>query len=390
MQSSSVPAPPASSAAIEAGQRNRRVLLLEHSEKIGKKILISGRRPLQLHQSPLPPENFLSANPHFAKSALARYTPADFIALVEQHNIAYHEKTLGPALLRPLRTADHHHAGRRECRDCRGADRASMPKIARDSPATLPPSSAATPPNFAHPLSSSPPAASPSRRWAPPASATTSRNSSASKLSHRALPLVPLVFSRRRPQAAIRDLAGVSTEVIASAAKRILSRKNALHPSRPQRSRRFSRSPPTGRKAKPSSIDLAPDRDCSHLYSAKRRTRDRRRSRNHPFATLCPSASPNAGLQLYHPSKAGPTPPSTSSKRALHSWKVRPAGTEGFEKAEVTAGGIDTAELSAKPWSRRKVPGLFFIGEVVDVTGHLGGFNFQWAWASAAAAGRSL
>ena len=87
--------------------------------------------------------------------------------------------------------------------------------------------------------------------------------------------------------------------------------------------------------------------------------------------------------------KPGPTPP-WSVARELHSWKVTPRGTEGYEKAEVTAGGVDTDELSAKPWKSRKVPGLFFIGEVVDVTGHLGGFNFQWAWSSASAAGRSL
>jgi len=197
--------------------------------------------------------------------------------------------------------------------------------------------------------------------------------------------LVPLVLhpaDRKR----YADLAGVSTEVIASAGKSNF-REKMLFTHRGLSGPAILQVSSYWKEGEALQIDLAPGGDATQkIREAGTRTSTAAEKALHEFL---PNRLAERWLQ-FHPPKAWTNIALDAFERELHTWNIRPAGTEGYEKAEVTAGGVDTAELSSKTMEARRVPGLFFIGEVVDVTGHLGGFNFQWAWASAAAAGRSL
>jgi predicted Rossmann fold flavoprotein len=197
--------------------------------------------------------------------------------------------------------------------------------------------------------------------------------------------LVPLVLhptDRKR----YSDLAGVSTEVIASAGKSSF-REKMLFTHRGLSGPAILQASSYWKEGEELQIDLAPGREATQkIREAGTRTPAVAEKALHEFL---PNRLAERWLQ-FHPPIAWTNIALDTFERELHAWTVRPAGTEGYEKAEVTAGGVDTAELSSKTMESRKVPGLFFIGEVVDVTGHLGGFNFQWAWASAAAAGRAL
>jgi predicted Rossmann fold flavoprotein len=367
---------------IEAGQRNRRVLLLEHSEKIGKKILISGGGRCNFTNLHCQPKNFLSQNPHFAKSALARYTPADFIALVEKHKIAYHEKTLGQlfcdhsaSLITTMLETECRAAGVRIVVD------AKMREVARDTSFVVRCDAA----EYRAPVL----IIATGGFSIPKMGATRFGYDLAQQFGLKIIPprpaLVPLVFhaaDRKR----YSDLAGVSTEVIASAQNESF-REKMLFTHRGLSGPAILQASSYWQEGEAIEINLAPDRDATQKIreSGTRTIAVAEKS----LQEFLPKRLAERWLQN-HPSKAWTNAALETFERELHSWKIRPAGTEGFEKAEVTAGGIDTDELSSKTMESRKVPGLFFIGEVVDVTGHLGGFNFQWAWSSASAAGRSL
>jgi predicted Rossmann fold flavoprotein len=365
--------------AIEAGKRGRRVAVIEHAGRIGKKILISGGGRCNFTNRHCKPENFLSANPHFAKSALARYTPADFIRMVESHRIPYHEKTLGQ-LFCDRSARDIVNMLEEECR--RAAVRilvnTGVGEVRRNTRFVL----CADGEQF----EASALVIATGGLSIPKIGATAFGYNVARQFGLKAREcrpaLVPLMFGDE-DRARWSDLAGLSADVIASAGKQafrermLITHQGLSGPAILQISSYW-------RESEPVRIDLSPDRDVSPGITRHDTTAVRSALRN-----LLPQRLADRWLQL-HPPRGWTAAALKDFDRQLHDWQVIPSRTGGYEKAEVTAGGVDTDELSAKTMESRKVPGLFFIGEVVDVTGHLGGFNFQWAWSSGWAAGQAL
>jgi predicted Rossmann fold flavoprotein len=369
--------------AIEAGKRGRRVAVLEHAERLGKKILISGGGRCNFTNIYCQPENFISANPNFAKSALARYSPQDFIALVEKHRIPYHEKTLGQLFcdrwardiltmleeecrvagvsvfvgkkIQEVRRTEHFIVRAND-------DQFQAPVLVIATGGLSIPKIGAT--SFGYDLA---------RQFG-------------LKIREPRPGLVPILFDQSE-RSRYCDLAGVSAEVIASCngqgfrEKMLITHRGLSGPAILQISSYWT-------KPQSIQIDLAPEKSVTSMFrdSSVRRTAATLRNE---LKKYLPNRFADQWLELHAP-KSWKNPALESFEQDIHAWTVDPSGTEGFEKAEVTVGGVDTDELSAKTMESRKVPGLYFIGEVVDVTGHLGGFNFQWAWASGAAAGRAL
>jgi predicted Rossmann fold flavoprotein len=374
--------------AIEAGKRGRRVAVLERAERPGKKILISGGGRCNFTNIHCQPENFLSANPHFAKSALARYTPADFIALVDKHRIPYHEKTLGQLF------CDHSaneitQMLETECRAA-GANiylNVSIREVQRTDEFQV---RGGTDEFHAPALVVATGGLSIPKMGATAFGYDRARQFGV-KMQKTRPALVPLLFSTADREH-YSDLAGVSAEVVAALGEQrfresmLITHRGLSGPAILQISSYWT-------KGKPLRIDLAPGCDVTAaLHDGKIRNNAAARA---AFQGVLPKRFATRWLELHAP--AAKTAKDTWSKqeldeleRRVHEWIVVPADTEGYGKAEVTAGGVDTNELSSKTMEASKVRGLFFIGEVVDVTGHLGGFNFQWAWASGAAAGRSV
>jgi len=368
--------------AIEAGNRGRRVAVLEHADRIGKKILISGGGRCNFTNIHCQPQNFLSANPHFAKSALARYTPADFLALVEKHRIAYHEKILGQ-LFCDNSASDITNMLEAECRAAHVKIilNAKITEVCRDTEFVVRCESTEY---RARALVVATGGLSIPKMGATSFGYDLARQFGLKIITPRPglIPLVLAVSDRKRYSA----LAGVSAEVIAQAAqtpfreKMLFTHRGLSGPAILQISSYWH-------EGEPIRIDLAPDRDATAaIRQAGTRTRA---AAEKAFQQFLPKRL--AESWLHHNAPRSWTNPALAALEAqVHAWSVTPAATEGFDKAEITVGGIDTTELSSKTMESRKIPGLFFIGEVVDVTGHLGGFNFQWAWASGAAAGRSV
>jgi hypothetical protein len=373
--------------AIEAAKRGRRVAVLEHNAQIGRKILISGGGRCNFTNLHTRPEHFLSANPHFAKSALARYTPRDFVALVERHGIRYHEKTAGQLFcdgsareIVEMLEAECAAAGVRietgravrrvarsdqfEVVDNRDAWRADSLVIATGGLSA--PKIGATPFGYA------------------------SAGQFGLGLVERRPALVPLTFGQE-DLAKFASLAGVSTEVVVRAGgrsfreKMIFTHRGLSGPAVLQASSYW-------RPGEEIEIDLAPGVDVEAAMAARRAQGDRTQART-LVAEWLPRRLADRWLEVIGESQPLAMTGDREIARisgGLHCWRVTPVGTEGYEKAEVTAGGVDTAELSSQTMEARRAPGLYFIGEVVDVTGQLGGFNFQWAWASGFAAGQRV
>ena len=357
--------------AIEAGKRGRRVVVLEHSDRAGKKILISGGGRCNFTNLHTRPENFLSANPHFAKSALARYTPEDFIALVEAHGIAYHQKTLGQLFcdgsaqqIVAMLIAECEAAGV-ELRTGTTVTSVRTTKPAADPGATCLASGTWVLSTDAGELRAEKLVIATGGLSIPKMGATSFGYDVARQFGLKIIEprpaLAPLVLDEPDRQG-LCDLAGVSAEVVLSIGRRAIA------------------------------IDWAPGCDLLAPLLQPNARRDtaaaRAALRGHASAAL-PHRLIDRLIELADPAdwtNGG----IAALERQLHRWEFTPAGTEGYEKAEVTAGGVDTGELSAQTMEAKRTPGLYFIGEVVDVTGHLGGFNFQWAWASGAAAGRAV
>ncbi|MBZ5689809.1 MAG: NAD(P)/FAD-dependent oxidoreductase [Acidobacteriia bacterium] len=369
--------------AIEAGQRGRRVAVLEHADRIGKKILISGGGRCNFTNIHCLPENFLSANPHFAKSALARYTPADFIALVEKHRIRYHEKTLGQLFC---------DGSAREIvfmleEECRAANvstflNSKIREVSRDAEFRV---------RTANAEFSAPAVVVATGGLSIPKIGATSFGYDLArqfglKIREPRPGLVPLVLAEP-DRTRYCDLAGVSADVIASCdgqqfrEKMLITHRGLSGPAILQISSYWENSLPLN-------IDLAPGRQVTESFHDLKVPRSVTSLRSE-LKNILPARFADRWLEHHAPS-TWTNAALGEFEQQVHGWSLRPSGTEGFEKAEVTAGGIDTDELSAKTMECRRIPGLYFIGEVVDVTGHLGGFNFQWAWASGAAAGRAL
>ncbi len=368
--------------AIEAGKRGRRVAILELADRIGKKILISGGGRCNFTNIHCRAENFLSANEHFAKSALARYTPSDFIALVEKHHIPYHEKTLGQ-LFCDRSAQDITKMLEAESRDA-GVEiflNARIQEVRRSS-------EFAVSTNLGEFRASAVVAAT-GGLSIPKMGATSFGYDLARQFGLKTVEtrpaLVPLLFSKKE-QNLYGELAGVSALVIASTDHQSF-REQMLFTHRGLSGPAMLQISSYWEKDKPLVIDLAPDREVTaSIREAKARNLAAART---AFLGILPKRFADRWLELHAP-KSWTNQALKTFERQVHEWAFVPAGTEGYEKAEVTAGGVDTEELSSKTMESRKVRGLFFIGEVVDVTGHLGGFNFQWAWASGAAAGRAL
>jgi len=369
--------------AIEAGKRDRRVAVLELADRPGKKILISGGGRCNFTNIHCRPENFLSANPHFAKSALARYRPQHFIDLVKKHGIAYHEKTLGQLFC--------DHSSRQvldmlltECADA-GVEiftSTRTEQIEHSSNFTLHTSKGI--------FQTEALVVATGGLSIPKMGATSFGYEIARQFGINIIPtrpaLVPLTLSDEGC-ANLCDLAGVSTEVTASIGrqrfreKMLVTHHGLSGPAILQISSYWEPS-------KTIDLDLAPQKQLLAAMLTSPSGRDARRAASllrevlpqrladRLIALAKPASWTNHAIQQF--------------ESKFHRWPIIPSGTEGYDKAEVTAGGVDTDELSSSTMECNRVPGLFFIGEVVDVTGHLGGFNFQWAWASGAAAGRAL
>jgi predicted Rossmann fold flavoprotein len=369
-----------------AGQRGKRVLLIDHADQPGKKILISGGGRCNFTNINADADRYLSASPHFAKSALRRYRPDAFIALVDQYRIAWHEKTLGQlfcdgsarqivamlveecvrgdvtiALGHPVRDVDHADGHYRVSYGSRSATAPAL-VIATGGPSI--PKMGAT--GFAYDLA---------RRFG-------------LKVVEPRPALVP--FTLGNDEALFRDLSGVAANVIARAGKTSF-REAALFTHRGLSGPAILQISSYWRHGESIEIDFLPDAAPAWLRSAKREK---------PRATLrsmLSSALPDRLAETLNdrlPS-AGNLADTTdaaleAAERQLRGWRFHPSGTEGFAKAEVTIGGISTAALSSQTMEARAVPGLYVIGEAVDVTGWLGGYNFQWAWASGWAAGQAL
>ncbi|MGC2197019.1 MAG: NAD(P)/FAD-dependent oxidoreductase [Terriglobales bacterium] len=369
--------------AIEAGKRGRRVAVLERAERVGKKILISGGGRCNFTNLHCQPDNFLSANPHFSKSALARYTPADFIALVEKHRIPYHEKTKGQLFCdgsaRAIVTLLEE-----ECRKAgvRIFLNAVVREVRRDSEFVV----AAGDTEFHAPAL----VVATGGLSIPKIGATAFGYELARqfglKIQECRPALVPLTFNSEDRENYC-DLAGVSADAMVSYDSRefhdklLITHRGLSGPAILQISSYWQ-------AREPIRIDLAPG---SEWITALRQPKARRElgAARTALRSVLPSRLADRWLDLHAPKDWTNRSLDELEQRA-HQWQVIPSGTEGYEKAEVTAGGVDTNELSAKTMESRKIPGLYFIGEVVDVTGHLGGFNFQWAWASGFCAGQFL
>jgi predicted Rossmann fold flavoprotein len=373
--------------AIEAGKRGRRVAVLERSEKLGKKILISGGGRCNFTNLHCQPDNFLSSNPHFARSALARYTPSDFIALVEKHRIPFHEKTLGQ-LFCDRSARDILGMLEVECQNAKVSIflNTKIREVARSDQFVV---------------------CAENAEFYGPALVVATGGLSIPKIGATSLGydlarqfgitivepwpgLVPLMLSAE-DRSRYCNLTGVSAGVVVS----VLTRNGRQRFDEKMLITHLGLSGPailqisTYWKMQQSIlIDLIPGRVITAAF------RDATTPRNlsvlrAELRKCLPQRLADRWLDSHAPT-SWTNHALADLEKQIHGWAISPAGTEGYEKAEVTAGGVDTNELSAKTMESHKVPGLFFIGEVVDVTGQLGGFNFQWAWASGAATGRAL
>ncbi len=374
--------------AAEAGRRGRRVLLIDHADRAGKKILISGGGRSNFTNLGCRAENFVTENPHFTKSALARFTPADMVALVEKHGIAYHEKTLGQ-LFCDRTSRDLVAALERECAEA-GVTTWLETRVAGVAGGFVVQSSRGV-------VGADAVVVATGGLSIPKMGATGFGYELARQFGLRIVEpragLVPFTFG---PEDRERwcDLSGVSAEAVVSVdakkaptfrEKILVTHKGLSGPAVLQISSYWT----AGGQVR---LDLAPGLEVfTELLEA--------RSRRDPAAVLgavkavlpgrwaerwlTGKVANGAGRDLTNVQLA-------ALEREMHAWRVVPAGTEGYAKAEVTVGGVDTAELDARTMAAKRVPGLYFIGEVVDVTGWLGGYNFQWAWASGFAAGQAV
>ena len=371
--------------ALTAGQRGRRVVVVEHAERCGKKILMSGGGRCNFTNTGVTPAQYLSANPHFCKSALARYTPADFIEMVERHGIAYHEKELGQLfcdesskqIVRMLldecewagvrietgcsvESVSHGDDGF-NVRTSRGGSTTSSLVVASGGLSI------------------------------PRMGATGLGYQLARQFGHEVLPtragLVPLTLSGTHLDR-LADLSGLSLPVTASCGRQaftnamLLTHRGLSGPAILQISSYWREGDALG-------INLLPGHDIPALLAAWQAGR-----RDAQLQTLLAEVLPKRFAQRLvehwlpnRPMRQFNAPELEDIARTLSAWPVIPSGTEGYRTAEVTLGGVDTDGVSSTTMMSRHVPGLYFIGEVVDVTGWLGGYNFQWAWASGRAAG---
>lgn len=374
--------------AATAVQRGRRVLVLEKGDRVGAKILISGGGRCNFTNIGAGPSNYLSANPHFCKSALSRYTPRDFLDLVERHGIAWHEKTLGQLFCdgsakqivemlltecgagpgvadircdQDIAAVEHDGSGFRVTTPD-GVFAAPKLVIATGGP-SIPKMGAS---DFAYRLA---------RQFG-------------LKVVEPRPALVPLTLGGE--EVLFRELSGVAAPVEARANKARF-REAALFTHKGLSGPAILQVSSYWRPGDPVEVNLLPDAAPGWLLAAKR-ARPSATVRTLLREELPQRLADVLAEQLGIAGDLGNAPDKAlrAAEERLARWRFHPNGTEGYAKAEVTAGGISTAELSSQTMEARRVPGLFAIGEAVDVTGWLGGYNFQWAWASGFAAAQAL
>ncbi len=372
--------------AIAAGQRGRRVLVVDHANKVGKKILMSGGGRCNFTNTGATPANYLSANPHFAKSALARYTPRDFIALVEKHRIAYHEKELGQLfcddsskqIVRMLLD---------ECAAAGAAVEANCGvQRVRKTPEGF---SVLTTRGEVHAESL---VVASGGLSIPSMGASGFGYELARQFGHAVLPtragLVPLTLSGKH-QEHYQDLAGVALPAVETRVGKQSFRAGLLFTHRGISGPAILQISSYWKPGEDLRIDLLPDQDVGAWLVEQRTARPLAELKTvlgevlpkRLAQRLCEQWFESRPMRQYREAEL------EQIGAQLNAWPIIASGTEGYRTAEVTLGGIDTDGLYSSTMQSRLVPGLYFIGEVVDVTGWLGGYNFQWAWASGQAAG---
>jgi predicted Rossmann fold flavoprotein len=371
--------------ALTAGQRGAKVLLLDHLDKAGAKILISGGGRCNFTNLHCVPERFISANPHFHKSALDRYTQHDFIALVERHHIAYHEKTLGQlfcdgsaraivAMLLAECAAGHVEV--RLGHRVTDVSRADTFRVETDKGSFT----AATLVLATGGLS------------IPKMGATGFTYDIARRFGLRVTETVPGLVPLTAAPAALglgEVLSGISLDALASFGVHSF-RENILFTHRGLSGPAILQISSYWRQGEAITLDLAPGQDAEAWLKERKRARPRAEPKT-VLGELFPARLAQALAESLPSDAMANVPDRTLAAFAtrLKRWEVKPGGSEGYAKAEVTVGGVDTRDLSSKTMEARGVRGLYVIGEAVDVTGWLGGYNFQWAWASGRAAGEA-
>jgi len=371
--------------AIAAGARGREVLVLDHANKVGKKILMSGGGRCNFTNLHCGPDNFISANPHFAKSALSRYTPADFVALVDKHAVPWHEKKLGQ-LFCDRSSKDIVRLLLDECAAVGAEVRTQAPVEALEvgTPHRLRTAEGE--------LSCESLVIATGGYSIPSLGASGFGIDLARSLGLPVQPtraaLVPVTLSPEALQE-LEGLAGVALDTVTTAGPASFH-ENILFTHRGLSGPAVLQASSYWRPGQPLNIDLFPGLDIAAHIRETRRTRPRMELKS-LLAELLPRRVAQRWCELWLESKPLDQLGEEdwrAIQAACQPWTVRPAGTEGYRTAEVTLGGVGTAALSSKTMACRDYRGLYFIGEVVDVTGHLGGHNFQWAWASGHAAGQ--
>jgi predicted Rossmann fold flavoprotein len=367
--------------AIDAGKRGRRALVVEHNAEVGRKIIISGGGRCNFTNINTQPENFISANPHFAKSALARYTPQDFLELVKKHKIAFYEKKLGQLFCRE--------SSRQivemllvECRraNAKVLTQCSVKQIEKDASFTLETSRGR--------LSCESLVIATGGLSFPKIGATSFGYRVARQFGMKVTQTRPslVALAAEGPYSA---LAGISVDALVSAGKHSF-RENILFTHRGMSGPAILQISNYWQKGEPVEIDLLPE-----INAVERLLENS--ARTEKLGNFLSKFLPERFARVFVSLIAEDRPLNQFSHaelrtvgERLNSWKMNFAQTEGYDRAEVTLGGIETGELSSTTMESKKVAGLYFIGEVVDVTGWLGGYNFQWAWASGFAAGQSV
>jgi len=369
--------------AIEAGKRGRNVLVIEHSDRVGKKIAISGGGRCNFTNLHTRPENFVSANPHFCKSALARYTPADFIALVEKHGIKYHEKKLGQ-LFCDESAQQIIEMLLRECADANVDVRCGcqVHSVSQENGFVVET-------NQGRFVSASLVIATGGLSIAPLGATDFGYNIARQfdlEIEQPRPALVPFTLNAT-VQRELSSLSGISLDAsVACGATEF--RENILITHRGLSGPAILQISLYWQPGAAIVINLLPEDNLLELLKDKQSSEIELANL---LAQRLPRRFAQAWCNLYFPSrplKQVNDNQISSITQMIHHFQITPPGTEGFKKAEVTAGGIATSELSSRTMEAKRVPGLYFIGEVVDVTGQLGGYNFQWAWASGYAAGQ--
>jgi flavoprotein, HI0933 family len=373
--------------ALTAGQRGRRVLVVDHANKVGKKILMSGGGRCNFTNTGVTPANYLSANPHFAKSALARYTPWDFIALVEKHGIAYHEKELGQLFC----DDSSKQIVRLLLDECAAAGvtietSCAVQQVRRTTQGFT----VLTARGEVHAASL---VVASGGLSIPSMGASGFGYELARQFGHAVLPvragLVPLTLSGKH-QAHYQELAGVALPLVEAGTGRQAFRAGLLFTHRGLSGPAILQISSYWQPGDELLINLLPDRDAGDWLAGQRAARPLAELKTvlgdalpkRLAQRLCESWFQSRPMRQYRDAEL------VQIGAQLNAWPITASGTEGYRTAEVTLGGVDTDGLSSSTMQSRLVPGLYFIGEVVDVTGWLGGYNFQWAWASGHAAGQ--